>query len=175
MSKKSGLHRHYDKLEPEERFRLDVLAMARGAEVESERLTRSCPMRRYSMTDLAFSDRWRAALEISTITFMEIEKHLAKIQMVRAFREMGPYLRTLMNCNGEDAYTVWSAYLVFCEGAMSLDGRKLLGAIAPEIRAKAETIDAMAERFGLEADGDQAAELEGSMRGLWKRYMDRAA
>jgi hypothetical protein len=27
---KNGLHRHYDKLTPGERFRLDVLAMARG-------------------------------------------------------------------------------------------------------------------------------------------------
>ena len=88
----------------EERFRLDVLAMARGDSVESERLTRSCPMRSYTMTDLAFSDRWRAALEISSITFMELERHLAKIQMVAAFREMGPYLRTIMKNNGDDAY-----------------------------------------------------------------------
>ena len=27
---KNGLHRHYDRLMSEERFRLDVLAMARG-------------------------------------------------------------------------------------------------------------------------------------------------
>jgi hypothetical protein len=30
MSKKNGLHRMYDRLEAEERFRLDILAMARG-------------------------------------------------------------------------------------------------------------------------------------------------
>ena len=104
MSKGNGLRRHYDKLEPEERFRLDVLAMARGDEQESERLTRTCPTRHYAMTDMAFADRWQAALQISTITFMEIERHLAKIRMVAAFREMGPYLRMLMKNNGDDAY-----------------------------------------------------------------------
>ncbi len=35
---RNGPHRHYDKLEPDERFRLDVLAMARGDKQESERL-----------------------------------------------------------------------------------------------------------------------------------------
>jgi hypothetical protein len=35
---KNGLRRHYGKLEPDERFRLDVLAMARGDRQESERL-----------------------------------------------------------------------------------------------------------------------------------------
>jgi len=40
---KNGLHRHYDKLTAEERFRLDVLAMARGDLQESERLVSSCP------------------------------------------------------------------------------------------------------------------------------------
>ena len=43
MSTKKGLGRLYDRLTPEERFRLDVLAMARGDEEESERLTATCP------------------------------------------------------------------------------------------------------------------------------------
>jgi hypothetical protein len=43
VSKKNGLHRHYDRLTAEEGFRLDVLAMARGDEQESERLVSSCP------------------------------------------------------------------------------------------------------------------------------------
>jgi hypothetical protein len=51
MSSKKGLSRLYDKLSPEERFRLDVLALARGDEEESERLTASCPRRGYTMND----------------------------------------------------------------------------------------------------------------------------
>ena len=43
MSTKKGLGRLYDRLTPEERFRLDVLALARGDEEESERLTATCP------------------------------------------------------------------------------------------------------------------------------------
>ena len=43
MSSKKGLGRLYDRLSPEERFRLDVLALARGDEEESERLTATCP------------------------------------------------------------------------------------------------------------------------------------
>jgi hypothetical protein len=48
---KNGLHRHYDKLTPEERFRLDVLAMARGDFQESERLVSSCPRESYTMNE----------------------------------------------------------------------------------------------------------------------------
>ena len=45
MSTKKGLGRLYDKLSLEERFRLDVLALARADEEESERLTATCPRR----------------------------------------------------------------------------------------------------------------------------------
>ena len=48
---KNALHRHYLRLTPEERFRLDVLAMSRGDSQESERLTKTCPKRDYIMND----------------------------------------------------------------------------------------------------------------------------
>jgi len=51
MSSKKGLGRLYDRLTPEERFRLDVLAMACGDEEEPERLTVTCPCRDYTMND----------------------------------------------------------------------------------------------------------------------------
>ena len=54
MSTKKGLGCLYDKLSPEERFRLDVLALARGDEEESERLTATCPRRGYTMNDWEF-------------------------------------------------------------------------------------------------------------------------
>jgi hypothetical protein len=58
---------------------------------------------------------------------------------------------------------------------MGLDGRKLLGAVVPELREKAEVLDGMVERFGLKVKDEQAAEVEESMHGLWKMYMDRVA
>jgi hypothetical protein len=57
MSIRKGLGRLYDRLSPEERFRLDVLAMARGDEEESERLTATCPCRDYTMNDWGFVGR----------------------------------------------------------------------------------------------------------------------
>ena len=57
---KNVLHRHYDRLSSEERFRLDVLAMARGDEQESERLVRSCPRATYTTNERGFTARWSA-------------------------------------------------------------------------------------------------------------------
>jgi len=51
----------------------------------------------------------------------------------------------------------------------------VLGAVVPELREKVEVLDEMAERFELEVKEEQAAEVEESMRGLWKKYMDRVA
>ena len=65
MSGKKGLGHLYDRLTLEERFRLDVLAMARGDEEESERLTRTCPRRGYTMNDWGFIGRWETARELA--------------------------------------------------------------------------------------------------------------
>ena len=51
MSSKKGLGHLYDRLSPEERFRLKILALARGDKEESERLTATCPRRGYTMYD----------------------------------------------------------------------------------------------------------------------------
>jgi hypothetical protein len=86
MSKR-GLFRHYDKLEPKERFRLDVLAMARGDMQESERLVSSCPKLPYTklpykMNDRAFTGRWTGALELTLRAYLSLADYLAKLQMV---------------------------------------------------------------------------------------------
>ncbi len=47
--RRNGLGKLYDRLTPEERFRLDVLATARGDEEESRRLTEGCPRRSYTL------------------------------------------------------------------------------------------------------------------------------
>jgi hypothetical protein len=61
VSSKKGLGLLNDRLTPEERFRLVVLAMARGDEEESERLTATCPRRDHIMKDRGFVGRWEAA------------------------------------------------------------------------------------------------------------------
>jgi len=95
MSSKKGLGRLYDRLTPEERFRLDVLALARGDEEESERLTAACPRRSYTMYDWRFVGRWAAARDQAMLAHMEVVRRLDKIKMMAAFRDMFPYLGTV--------------------------------------------------------------------------------
>jgi hypothetical protein len=94
MSSKKGLGRLYDQVTPEERFRLKVLALARGDEEESERLTASCPRRDYTMYDWGFVGRWEAARELALLTYVDVVRRLDKIKMIGAFRGLFPYLST---------------------------------------------------------------------------------
>jgi hypothetical protein len=94
MSKKA-LHRAYDKLTPEERFHLDVLATARGDLEESERLTRTCQRETYTMNHRGYTGRWSGTYEITLRMYVVIGGELAKLQMVDAFRELVPYSQTL--------------------------------------------------------------------------------
>jgi hypothetical protein len=93
--RQNGLGKLYDRLTPEERFRLDVLAMARGDAEEPELLTRSCPKRNYTMNEWAFSARWHAARELAMLTYMDLAKCLDKLQMIEAFRVSFPYFRNV--------------------------------------------------------------------------------
>ena len=103
MSKK-GLHKHYDRLEADERFRLDVLAMARGDSRDSERLVSSCPRFSYTMNEMGFVERWRSAIEMTLRVYIPLGEQLAKLQMVDAFRVFVPYSQTLLSNTAMDAY-----------------------------------------------------------------------
>jgi hypothetical protein len=99
-----GLHRHYDRLDAEERFRLDVLATAREDSRESERLVSSCPRFSYTMNDVGFAERWRSAIEITLRIYISLGEQLAKLQMIDAFRVFVPYSQTLSSNMVLDAY-----------------------------------------------------------------------
>ena len=102
--RRDRLGKLYDRLTPEERFRLDVLAMARGDEEESERLVGSCPRRNYVMNDWAFVGRWQAARELAMLAYTDLAKCMDKIQMIAAFRVVLPYLRTVWENDTHSAY-----------------------------------------------------------------------
>ncbi len=104
MSKKSGLHGMYDRLEAEERFRLDLLATARGDVQESERLLRTCPRFSYTMNDRAYVGRWTGTYEIALRMYIAINNTLSKLQMIDAFRELIPYSQELSHNIAFDAY-----------------------------------------------------------------------
>jgi hypothetical protein len=101
---KNGLHRHYDRLDAEERFRLDVLAMAREDSRESERLVSSCSRFSYTMNEMGFVERWRSAIEITLRVYIPLGEQLAKLRMVDAFRVFVPYSQTLLSNMVLDAY-----------------------------------------------------------------------
>jgi hypothetical protein len=63
--KQSGHAGYYDRLTPEERFRLDVLATARGDVEESELLLRTCQRETYTMNHLGFTGRWDGTRDIT--------------------------------------------------------------------------------------------------------------
>jgi hypothetical protein len=104
MSSKKGLGRLYDRFTPEERFRLDVLALGRGDEEESERLTATCPRRGYTMNDWGFVGRWEAARELAMLAYMDVARRLDKIDMIAAFRGVFPYLSTILEDDVHWAY-----------------------------------------------------------------------
>src|SRR5215204_2224331 len=104
MSCNKGLGRLYDRLTPEERFRLDVLALARGDEEESERLTATCPRRGYTINDWAFVGRWEAARELAMFAYVDVVRRLDKIKMIVAFRSLFPYLSNIWQDDVHWAY-----------------------------------------------------------------------
>ena len=104
MSKRKDLQRHYDRLDAEERFRLDVLAMAREDSRESERLVSSCPRFSYTMNEMGFVERWRSAIEITLRIYVPLGEQLARLQMIDAFRVFVPYSQTLLTDISFDAY-----------------------------------------------------------------------
>jgi hypothetical protein len=104
MSTKKGLGRLYDRLSPEERFRLKILALARGAEEESERLTATCPRRDYTVYDWGFVGRWEAARELALLAYVDVVRRLDKIKMIAAFRGLFPYLSNIWQDDVHWAY-----------------------------------------------------------------------
>jgi hypothetical protein len=102
--KKGGLGKLYDRLTPEERFRLDVEAVARGDSEESRRLVDTCPRRTYTMTDLGFSGRWDGAIQLCVAVLSDLRYTTAKLHMIDAFRAVIPYSHTLAEDAAFQAY-----------------------------------------------------------------------
>jgi hypothetical protein len=102
--RRDRLGRLYDRLTPEERFRLDVEAMARGDEEESRKLTDTCPRRNYVMNDWGFVGRQQAARELAILAYADLAKCLDKLQMIGSFRAMMPRLLTAWENYTHTAY-----------------------------------------------------------------------
>ena len=102
--RQNGLGKLYDRLTPEERFRLHVLASARGDAEESELLTRTCQRETYTMNHRGYTGRWTGAYEITLRMYLAVNNELAKLQMIDAVRGLVPYSQTLSHNIAFDAY-----------------------------------------------------------------------
>src|SRR5688572_28050230 len=79
--------KNYEQLTPHERFVLMVEAMARGDEVECDRLEDTCPQKVYRREDAEFRDRMKRAYMITMTVALNMRAGLARIRMAQAFRE----------------------------------------------------------------------------------------
>jgi hypothetical protein len=104
MSKANGLHRLYDQIDPSERFRLDVLAMARGDSLESSRLTRTCPRFTYTMNDRAFAGRWVCAMDMTLRIYVELAGYLDRLKTMDLVRVLMPYSEKALLQAAEHVY-----------------------------------------------------------------------
>jgi hypothetical protein len=84
---KRGLASMYDRLTPEERFRLVVEALAREDEREVERLANTCPRKVYVMSDLAFGERLRASDLIVSHVYADLMGVLSALRTIEAYKE----------------------------------------------------------------------------------------
>jgi hypothetical protein len=103
--RRKGLDKLYDRLTPEERFRLDVEATARGDEEESRRLTEGCPRHSYTLNDIGFSWRWEAARNLTIVMLLDLNQQVSKLRMIDALRSVLPYNTALAQ---NDAYLAYS-------------------------------------------------------------------
>jgi len=241
--KQDGLGKLYDRLTPEERFKLDVEAMARGDKEESRRLVDTCPRLGYTMTDLAFSGRWQTTLEMVLALCVELTQHMSRLTMLDAIREVLPYARVVYRNEGERAYmegheagsryvwqragmsgdppgwgpleddleeeveecdpalegdldalgrrleevdimpellgrlerkitrqawTVWEAFSGFAEVSLEMEPEKLIKARLGDMLFGVEDLKARRERFGVEAEEEQLAEISAAFLEIWE-------
>ena len=83
----NGVVRHYDRLEADERFRLELRAAARDDHEELRQLLRTCPRKSYRMNDAAFAERAECARLLALIVVGEIRPHFARAGVLRASAE----------------------------------------------------------------------------------------
>ena len=103
--RKDGLGKFYDRLTPEERFRLVMEAEVRGDEEESRRLVQTAPRYTYTEADPVYTSLVWASHEVTWAVCLGLVPSLVKMRMVAAFREALP--RTYNRC----AHEAVSAYL----------------------------------------------------------------
>jgi hypothetical protein len=102
--KKDGPTKFYDRLTPEERFKLVIEAIVRGDEIECRNLVKSCPRLIYEMNDLAYEDLVRASEKITTLVCLDLIPRLIKLRMLAGFSGVLASLRNTCLDEAHSAY-----------------------------------------------------------------------
>jgi hypothetical protein len=102
--KKDGLKKLYDRLTPEERFKLVIEAIARGDEAECRNLVKSCPILIYEMNDKAYEDLVRASEKMTTLACLDLAPRLIKLRMFAGFSGVLAFLRNTCLDEAHSAY-----------------------------------------------------------------------
>jgi hypothetical protein len=102
--RKGGLGKLYDRLTPEERFRLVIEAETREDKRESRRLVDSAPRYAYRQADPAYTRRMRASQGMTWAVCLDLLPRVARMQMVRAFYETLPLTYNACENEAIDAY-----------------------------------------------------------------------
>jgi len=102
--KKDGLTKLYDRLSPEERFKLLIEAIARGDETKCRNLVESCPRLIYEMNDMAYEDLVRASEKITTLVCLDLAPRLIKLRMFAGFSGV---LASLRNACLDEAHSAY--------------------------------------------------------------------
>ena len=97
--RKDKLGKLYDRLDPDERFRLGLKAAARGDKEDMKRLRDTCPRETYTANDTAFTNRISGSQAMTMRLFELLAPRLTKLRTLTAFREALPY--TFDNCINE--------------------------------------------------------------------------
>ena len=97
--RKDKLGKLYDRLDPDERFRLGLKAAARGDKEDMKRLRDTCPRETYTANDTAFTNRISGSQAMTMRLFELLAPSLTKLRTLTAFREALPY--TFDNCINE--------------------------------------------------------------------------
>jgi len=77
-----GVTRHYDRLGPEERFRLALEAGARGDDRERERLAQSAPMYPFRVADPDYMDRVDASRELAVAVALDLGPGVVALRLL---------------------------------------------------------------------------------------------
>jgi hypothetical protein len=155
-----AMTRQYEALTLHERFVLTIEAMARGDEVECNRLEDTCPRFTYRAEDAEFRDRMRRAYGIASRVCLNMRAGLARIRMAQAFQDTASHFAGPLSKFATAAYLCGRA----CgrtDGGLPSAGPEDASRVAKEVASDAGLQEQLAEirEVAAEVVGDVADTL----------------